>query len=163
MVLMKKDMGGAAHVLGLAKLIMTLGLDVNLRVYIPAVENAIAGNAYRPSDIIRTRKGTTVEIGNTDAEGRVVLSDALTLACEEGAERIIDFATLTGAARIALGEDLPPIYARDLASAREIQDLSVRTRRPALADAPVRGLSQSDQTRSWPICPTLAPATSVAA
>ncbi len=124
MVLMKKDMGGAAHVLGLARLIMTLGLKVNLRVYIPAVENAISGNAYRPSDIIRTRKGTTVEIGNTDAEGRVVLSDALTLACEEGAERIIDFATLTGAARVALGEDLPPIYARDQAAARTIQDLS---------------------------------------
>ena len=124
MVLMKKDMGGAAHVLGLARLIMALGLKVNLRVYIPAVENAIAGNAYRPSDIIRTRKGTTVEIGNTDAEGRVVLSDALTLACEEGAERVIDFATLTGAARVALGEDLPPIYARDTQSARTIQDLS---------------------------------------
>jgi leucyl aminopeptidase len=124
MVLMKKDMGGAAHVLGLARLIMTLGLKVNLRVYIPAVENAISGNAYRPSDIIRTRKGTTVEIGNTDAEGRVVLSDALTLACEEGAERVIDFATLTGAARVALGEDLPPIYARDTSAARTIQDLS---------------------------------------
>jgi len=124
MVLMKKDMGGAAHVLGLAKIIMSLGLKVNLRVYIPAVENAISGNAYRPSDIIRTRNGTTVEIGNTDAEGRVVLSDALTLACEEGAERIIDMATLTGAARVALGEDLPPIYARDNAEARRIQDLS---------------------------------------
>lgn len=130
MVLMKKDMGGAAHVLGLAKIIMTLGLDVNLRVYIPAVENAIAGNAYRPSDIIHTRKGTTVEIGNTDAEGRVVLSDALTLASEEGAERIIDFATLTGAARIALGEDLPPIYARDMQSARAIQDLSFEAEDP---------------------------------
>ncbi len=130
MVLMKKDMGGAAHVLGLARLIMTLGLKVNLRVYIPAVENAIAGNAYRPSDIIRTRKGSTVEIGNTDAEGRVVLSDALTLACEEGAERIIDFATLTGAARVALGEDLPPIYARDKAAARTIQDLSFECEDP---------------------------------
>ncbi len=124
MVLMKKDMGGAAHVLGLAKIIMGLGLNVNLRVYIPAVENAIAGNAYRPSDIIRTRNGTTVEIGNTDAEGRVVLSDALTLACEEGAERIIDMATLTGAARVALGEDLPPVYARDGNQARTLQDLA---------------------------------------
>lgn len=130
MVLMKKDMGGAAHVLGLARLIMTLGLKVNLRVYIPAVENAIAGNAYRPSDIVATRKGTTVEIGNTDAEGRVVLSDALTLACEEGAERVIDFATLTGAARIALGEDLPPLYARDTQSARAIQDLSFECEDP---------------------------------
>ncbi len=130
MVLMKKDMGGAAHVLGLAKIIMSLGLKVNLRVYIPAVENAISGNAYRPSDIIRTRKGSTVEIGNTDAEGRVVLSDALTLACEEGAERIIDMATLTGAARVALGEDLPPIYARDGDQARGIQDLSFKAEDP---------------------------------
>ena len=124
MVLMKKDMGGAAHVLGLAELIMRFKLPVHLRVYIPAVENAIAGNAYRPSDIVTTRNGTTVEIGNTDAEGRVVLSDALTLASEEGAERIIDFATLTGAARVALGEDLPPLYARNDQAARAIQDLS---------------------------------------
>ncbi|OAB60788.1 hypothetical protein AY599_03550 [Leptolyngbya valderiana BDU 20041] len=130
MVLMKKDMGGAAHVLGLAQLIMALGLEVNLRVYIPAVENSISGNAYRPSDIIRTRKGTTVEIGNTDAEGRVVLSDALTLACEEGAERVIDFATLTGAARIALGEDLPPLYARSTEQARAIQDRSFELQDP---------------------------------
>jgi len=130
MLLMKKDMGGSAHALGLAKIIMSLGLDVNLRVYIPAVENAISGNAYRPSDIISTRKGTTVEIGNTDAEGRVVLSDALTLASEEGAERIIDFATLTGAARIALGEDLPPIYGRDLQAVRAIQDLSFELEDP---------------------------------
>lgn len=124
MVLMKKDMGGAAHVLGLAELIMRFKLPVNLRVYIPAVENSIAGNAYRPSDIVTTRNGTTVEIGNTDAEGRVVLADALALAAEEGAERIIDFATLTGAARVALGEDLPPLYARDPVAARAIQDLS---------------------------------------
>jgi len=130
MVLMKKDMGGAAHVLGLAQLIMALGLKVNLRVYIPAVENAISGNAYRPSDIIRTRNGTTVEIGNTDAEGRVVLSDALTLACEEGAERVIDFATLTGAARIALGEDLPPLFARNTEQARAIQDRSFELQDP---------------------------------
>lgn len=122
MVLMKKDLGGAAHVLALAQVIMTLKLDVNLRVYIPAVENAIAGNAYRPSDIINTRKGTTVEVGNTDAEGRVVLADALTYASEQGAERIIDFATLTGAARVALGEDLPPIYGRNQAHTRAIQD-----------------------------------------
>jgi len=130
MVLMKKDMGGAAHVLGLAQLIMALGLKVNLRVYIPAVENAISGNAYRPSDIIRTRNGTTVEIGNTDAEGRVVLSDALTLACEEGAKRVIDFATLTGAARTALGEDVPPLYARNTDQARAIQDRSFAIQDP---------------------------------
>ncbi|MGY6553748.1 MAG: leucyl aminopeptidase family protein [Wenzhouxiangella sp.] len=130
MVLMKKDMGGAAHVLGLARIIMALGLKVNLRVYIPAVENAISGSAYRPSDIIRTRQGLSVEIGNTDAEGRVVLSDALTWACEQGAERVIDMATLTGAARVALGEDLPPIYARDMQQARAIQDLSFAVEDP---------------------------------
>ncbi|MDT8449714.1 MAG: leucyl aminopeptidase family protein [Wenzhouxiangellaceae bacterium] len=124
MVLMKKDMGGAAHALGLAELVMRLNFPVHLHVYIPAVENAISGNAYRPSDIVKTRNGTTVEIGNTDAEGRVVLADALTLAAEEGAGRIIDFATLTGAARVALGEDLPPLYARSLEQARTIQDLS---------------------------------------
>ncbi len=130
MVLMKKDMGGAAHVLGLAELIMRLGIKVHLRVYIPAVENAIAGNAYRPSDIVTTRNGTTIEIGNTDAEGRVVLSDALTLAGEDGAARIIDFATLTGAARVALGEDLPPLYARNDAQARAIQDLAFEVEDP---------------------------------
>ena len=130
MVLMKKDMGGAAHALGLAELVMRLKLPVHLRVYIPAVENAIAGNAYRPSDIVTTRNGTTVEIGNTDAEGRVVLSDALTLAAEEGAARIIDFATLTGAARVALGEDLPPLYARRTDQARAIQDLSFELEDP---------------------------------
>ena len=130
MVLMKKDMGGAAHALGLAELVMRLRLPIHLRVYIPAVENAIAGNAFRPSDIVTTRNGTTVEIGNTDAEGRVVLSDALTLAAEEGAARIIDFATLTGAARVALGEDLPPLYARTTEQARAIQDLSLELEDP---------------------------------
>ena len=130
MVLMKKDMGGAAHVIGLVEMIMRLGIKVHLRVYIPAVENAIAGNAYRPSDVVTTRNGTTIEIGNTDAEGRVVLSDALTLAGEEGAKRIIDYATLTGAARVALGEDIPPLYARDDAQARAIQDLSFELEDP---------------------------------
>jgi len=130
MSLMKKDMGGAAHALGLAELVMRLKLPVHLRVYVPAVENAIAGNAYRPSDIVTTRNGTTIEIGNTDAEGRVVLSDALTLAAEEGAERIIDFATLTGAARVALGQDLPPLYSRSSAQARAIQDLSLAIEDP---------------------------------
>ena len=130
MVLMKKDMGGAAHVIGLAEMIMRLELPVHLRVYIPAVENAISGDAYRPSDILTTRNGTTVEIGNTDAEGRIVLSDALTLAAEEDADRIIDFATLTGAARVALGEDIPPIYARNAEQARAIQDLSMALEDP---------------------------------
>lgn len=130
MIKMKKDMGGAAHVLGLARIIMDLGLPVKLRVYIPAVENAIAGNAYRPSDIIRTRNGTSIEIGNTDAEGRVILADALSWACEEGAERIIDFATLTGAARAALGEDLPPVYGRDPVQVQRIQELSFQVEDP---------------------------------
>ncbi len=111
MVLMKKDMGGAAHALAVAELIMRAGLPVSLTVLIPAVENAIDGGAYRPGDIIPTRAGKTVEIGNTDAEGRVVLADALTVAGELSPELIIDFATLTGAARIAMGPDLPPLFA----------------------------------------------------
>lgn len=112
MTLMKKDMGGAASVLSLAHMIMASGMKVRLRVLIPAVENAISGNAFRPGDVINTRKGLTVEIGNTDAEGRLVLCDALTLADEENPAIIIDMATLTGAARVALGPDLPPIYSR---------------------------------------------------
>jgi len=118
---MKKDMGGAAHVLGIARLVMSNALPVDLRVLIPAVENAVAGNAFRPGDIIRTRKGTTVEIDNTDAEGRLVLCDALTLACEEKPSVIIDFATLTGAARTALGTDLPAMFTNDDALARGIE------------------------------------------
>ncbi len=110
MRLMKKDMGGAAHALGLAQLIMASNLDVNLRVLISAVENSVSANAYRPGDVLNTRKGLTVEIGNTDAEGRVVLCDALVVACEEKPDLLIDFATLTGAARVALGGDLPATY-----------------------------------------------------
>ncbi|MEM9300626.1 MAG: leucyl aminopeptidase family protein [Pseudomonadota bacterium] len=113
MRLMKKDMGGAAHVIALAGLIMERQLPVRLRMLVPAVENAIAGNAYRPGDIVSTRSGQTIEIGNTDAEGRVILSDALTLACEEKPDLLIDYATLTGAARVALGPDLPPIFTDD--------------------------------------------------
>jgi hypothetical protein len=105
---MKKDMGGAANVLALAGLIVDMKLDVRLRVLIPAVENAIAGNAFRPGDIFPSRKGLTVEIGNTDAEGRLVLADALTLADEEKPDLIIDMATLTGAARVALGPTCRP-------------------------------------------------------
>ncbi len=107
---MKKDMGGAAHVLGLARMIMDAGLPVRLRVLIAAVENAVSGSAYRPGDVVPTRAGLTVEIGNTDAEGRMVLADALTLADEEHPDVLIDFATLTGAARVALGPDLPATY-----------------------------------------------------
>ena len=114
MRMMKKDMGGAAHVLGLARLIMASKLKINLRVLISAVENVVSGNSYRPGDVVHTRKGLTVEIGNTDAEGRVVLCDALALACEEEQPALLmDFATLTGAARIALGGDLPATYSSD--------------------------------------------------
>ena len=113
MLLMKKDMGGASNVLGLAQLVMGAKLKVRLRVLIPAVENSIAGNAFRPGDVFRTRKGLTVEIGNTDAEGRLVLCEALALADEESPELIVDMATLTGAARVALGPDLPPFYTDD--------------------------------------------------
>lgn len=120
MLLMKKDMGGAANVLGLASMIMAAGLEVRLRVLIPAVENAIAGNAFRPGDVLKSRKGLTVEIGNTDAEGRLVLADALALADEESPDLLIDMATLTGAARVALGPDLPPFYTDDEALASEV-------------------------------------------
>ena len=113
MALMKKDMGGAANVLGLAQMIMDAKLPVRLRVLIPAVENSIAGNAFRPGDILKSRKGLTVEIGNTDAEGRLVLGDALALADEESPDLLIDMATLTGSARVALGPDLPPYYTND--------------------------------------------------
>jgi leucyl aminopeptidase len=128
MLLMKKDMGGAANVLGLASMIMASGLKIRLRVLIPAVENAIAGNAFRPGDVLTSRKGLTVEIGNTDAEGRLVLADALALADEEEPDLLIDMATLTGAARVALGPDLPPFYtdddhlASDLAHAAKAQE-----------------------------------------
>jgi leucyl aminopeptidase len=120
MLLMKKDMGGAAHALALAGLVMGAGLKVRLQVLIPAVENAIAGNAFRPGDVLRSRKGLTVEIGNTDAEGRLILADALALASEGKPGLIIDFATLTGAARVALGPDLPALFARDDATAEAL-------------------------------------------
>ncbi|SEO04591.1 leucyl aminopeptidase [Salinihabitans flavidus] len=113
MGLMKKDMGGAATVLGLARMIMGLGLRVRLRVLIPAVENSVAGNAFRPGDILTSRKGLTVEINNTDAEGRLVLADALSLATEEPSDLVISMATLTGAARVAVGPDLAPFYTDD--------------------------------------------------
>ncbi|MEI8395279.1 MAG: leucyl aminopeptidase family protein [Rhodospirillaceae bacterium] len=110
MLLMKKDMGGAAHVLGLARMIMMAGLPVRLRVLIPAVDNAVSGDALRPLDVIATRKGLSVEIGNTDAEGRLVLADALAEADRDKPEILIDFATLTGAARVALGPELPALF-----------------------------------------------------
>ena len=117
MILMKKDMGGAANVLGLARMIMQAKLPIRLRVLIPAVENSISGEAFRSSDVFKTRKGLTVEIGNTDAEGRLILCEALSLADEESPDLLIDMATLTGAARVALGPDLPPFYTDDPAVA----------------------------------------------
>ena len=119
---MKKDMGGAANALGLATLVMALKLPVRLQLLIPAVENAIAGNAYRPGDVIRTRKGLHIEIGNTDAEGRVILCDALAYAAESKPGLIIDMATLTGAARVALGPQLPALFCRRMELARELVD-----------------------------------------
>ncbi|PHR14233.1 MAG: aminopeptidase [Sphingopyxis sp.] len=131
MLLMKKDMGGAAHAIALARMVMEAGLPVRLHLLVPAVENAIDGNALRPGDILNSRKGLTVEVTNTDAEGRLVLGDALTLAGESEPERIIDFATLTGAARVALGPDLPAMFCDD----REMAD----------------GLLQAGETESDPL------------
>jgi leucyl aminopeptidase len=120
MALMKKDMGGAAHAIGLAKLIMENALPVRLHLLVAAVENSIAGNAMRPGDILTSRKGITVEIDNTDAEGRLVLGDALAKAVEDEASLILDFATLTGAARVALGPDLPALFANNEALAADL-------------------------------------------
>jgi leucyl aminopeptidase len=129
MLLMKKDMGGAAAALAAADMIMGAGLGVRLRVLIPAVENAISASSFRPGDVLRSRKGLTVEIGNTDAEGRLILADALALADEESPDLVVDFATLTGAARVALGPDLPPAYTED----EELASALVRLG-PAVAD-----------------------------
>jgi leucyl aminopeptidase len=127
MLIMKKDMGGGANVLALAAMVMDAGLKIRLRVLIPAVENAVAGNAFRPMDIFPSRKGLNVEIGNTDAEGRLILADALALADEEKPELLIDLGTLTGAARVALGPDLPPFYTND-------EDLALDIARCATAE-----------------------------
>lgn len=124
MRLMKKDMGGAAHALALARLIITERLPVRLHLLIPSVENAVSGAAFRPGDIIKSRKGTFVEIDNTDAEGRLILADALTKAVEDKAELIVDFATLTGAARVALGPELPAFFASADDLAAEIEQAS---------------------------------------
>ncbi|HEX2113272.1 MAG TPA: leucyl aminopeptidase family protein [Alphaproteobacteria bacterium] len=120
MKLMKKDMGGAAHALGLAQMIVEAKLPVRLRVLVPAVENAVAGNALRPLDVVKSRKGLTVEIGNTDAEGRLILADALTEASRDKPALLVDFATLTGAARVALGPELPALFCNDDALADEL-------------------------------------------
>jgi len=130
MKLMKKDMGGAASVLALAHMIMDAELPLRLRVLIPAVENAVSGNAYRPGDVLQTRKGLTVEVGNTDAEGRLVLCDALTEAVSEKPDLLLDFATLTGAARIALGTELPALFSTDDDFAAEALSAGLRLADP---------------------------------
>jgi leucyl aminopeptidase len=127
---MKKDMGGAAHVLGLARLIMSHNLPINLRVLVPSVENAVSDNAFRPGDVLTTRHGLTVEIDNTDAEGRLVLCDALSEANNDEPELIIDFATLTGACRVALGTELPGFFANDQATANALMLASERSQDP---------------------------------
>lgn len=125
MRLMKKDMGGAAHALALARLIMAQRLPISLHLLVPAVENAISGIAFRPGDVLTSRKGISVEIENTDAEGRLILADAITKAAESSPELIIDFATLTGAARVALGPDLPAMFCNDHDLARTLSESSV--------------------------------------
>lgn len=130
MLLMKKDMGGAACVLALSQLIMQAQLPVRLRVIIPAVENSVAGNAFRPGDVLHTRSGLHVEIGNTDAEGRLILCDGLALADADAPELLIDMATLTGAARVALGPEVPAMFTRDAALARELMDIGIKETDP---------------------------------
>ena len=130
MRIMKKDMGGAAHAIGLAELVMGANLPVHLKLYVSAAENAISGNSFRPGDILSSRKGLTVEIDNTDAEGRLVLGDALARASEDDPDLILDFATLTGAARVALGADLAPLYTDDDQLAADILAASARTGDP---------------------------------
>jgi leucyl aminopeptidase len=127
---MKKDMGGAAHALGLAKLVMERQLPIRITVLVPAVENAISANSYRPGDVIATRAGLSIEIDNTDAEGRIVLCDALTYAAESKPELVLDFATLTGAARIALGPELPALYSNDEALAADYLEAAAESRDP---------------------------------
>ena len=130
MEIMKKDMGGAAAALALSRMIMAAGLDVRLRTLVPIVENSISADAFRPGDVFKSRKGLTVEIGNTDAEGRLILADALALADEEAPALLFDFATLTGAARVALGPDLPPFYSDDEALAADVARHAAATRDP---------------------------------
>ncbi|HHS94642.1 MAG TPA: leucyl aminopeptidase family protein [Rhodobacterales bacterium] len=130
MMLMKKDMGGAATVLGLARMIMTLGLPLQLRVLIPAVENSVSANAMRPGDILTSRKTLTVEVNNTDAEGRLVLADALAYGDEEAPDLIVSMATLTGAARVAVGPDLAPFYATTPSDAAKVRAAAVEVADP---------------------------------
>ncbi len=147
MRLMKKDMGGAAHALALARLIVAERWPVRLHLLIPAVENAVSGGAFRPGDILTSRNGLTVEIDNTDAEGRLILADALTRAGEAGAATIIDFATLTGAARIALGPDLPATFSNDDALAADLLAAGTEVARSAVAPAAVGRLRRHAEKR----------------
>jgi leucyl aminopeptidase len=126
MLLMKKDMGGAAVALGVARVLMARRAPIRLRVLIPAVENSVGGDAFRPGDVLRSRRGLTVEIGNTDAEGRLVLADALSEADAEQPELLLDFATLTGAARVALGPELPAVFSSNAALATQMRELGER-------------------------------------
>ncbi|NOW47204.1 leucyl aminopeptidase [Novosphingobium sp. SG751A] len=143
MLIMKKDMGGAAHALALARLVMESGLKVRLHLLIPAVENAVSGGSFRPGDVLRSRAGISVEIGNTDAEGRLILGDALTRASEGKPDLILDFATLTGAARVALGPDLPAMFARADDTAQALLDAGLAQ------DDPVWRLPLYDGYREW--------------
>ena len=147
MRLMKKDMGGAAHVMGLADMIMAANLPVRLRVLVPAVENAISGNAYHPGDVLPSRQGLTIEIENTDAEGRLILCDALTEAASEKPELIIDFATLTGAARVALGTELPALFTNSGRLSKGLVDAAEHTGDPIWPlplHRPYRAMLESD-------------------
>ena len=130
MLLMKKDMGGAAAALAAAEMVMGSGLSLRLRLIVPAVENAVSGEAFRPGDVIRSRAGLTVEIGNTDAEGRLILADALALADAEAPDLLVDFATLTGAARVALGPDLPAFFTEDEALAQAVSEAGIAVADP---------------------------------
>lgn len=154
MRLMKKDMGGAAHAIGLAHMIMSAGLPVRLRMLVPAVENAVAGNAYHPGDVLASRKGLTIEIDNTDAEGRVILCDALAEAASESPHLIIDFATLTGAARVALGTDVPAMFCNRDEVAQALAESAQRVHDPLwrlplhrpyreLIDSPIADIANS--------------------
>ncbi len=142
MALMKKDMGGGAHVLALSQMIMSAGLNVRLRTLVPAVENAVSGNAFRPGDILNSRKGLTVEIGNTDAEGRLILGDALALGGEEEPDLMISMATLTGAARVALGPELAPYYCNDVALVEALEKAAEREADPVWRMPLWRGYDQ---------------------
>ena len=159
MLLMKKDMGGAASALGLAQMIMDAKLPVRLRLVIPAVENSISGDAFRPGDVLKSRKGLSVEIGNTDAEGRLILADALSLADEDAPDLIVDFATLTGSARVALGPELPAMFTEDERAGRRDRAERIRAVRSLLAHADVAALPVDAGIRRSPTPITSPPAT----